>query len=146
MLGANIFAMDDLLQSTIRTIPQLRIIANGVYKAACSGGITSCAYLSLSTVHIDILTIPRRLFHFKQHIVTDVDLGAGNCTVISAQRTFLAVNVHYNFSGRISGVNIPTADAGISKERVWIDCSIVCINGNIVLYVYRYISLATSNR
>ena len=89
MLGANIFAMDDLLQAiTLVKIPQLCIIANGVYKAACSGFITSCTYLSLGTVHIDIRVpgvgpvVPVfLLFHFKQHIVADVDLGAGNCTI-----------------------------------------------------------------
>ena len=35
--GANIFAMDDLLLPAVTVVPQLCIIANGVYKAACSG-------------------------------------------------------------------------------------------------------------
>ena len=86
---AEVLAMDDLLQFIIDVeIPQLCIIANGVYKAACSGVITSCAYLSLSTVHIDIrvvVVVPvvpvLLLFHFKQHIVADVDRGTGNCTI-----------------------------------------------------------------
>ena len=121
--GANIFAMDDLLQSTIRTVPQLRIIANGVYKAA-GCGVISCAYRSLSTFHIDILSIRRfPWFHFKQHIVTDVDLGTGNRTIFSNYLNVIAdlnfsvcsaVNVHYNFSVRISA-NIPAADTGASS-------------------------------
>jgi len=106
MFGAEVLAMDDLLQHTIVvSIPQLRIIANGVYKAA-GCGVISCAYRSLSTVHIDILIIRRfPWFHFKQHIVADVDLGAGNCTELSGYCTVLAdlnfsvlsaVNGHHN--------------------------------------------------
>ena len=49
--------MDDLLQFiTVVDIPQLCIIAN--HKSPCTG-IISCAYLSLGTVHIDILSIRR---------------------------------------------------------------------------------------
>ena len=152
MLGANIFAMDDLLQAiTLVKIPQLCIIANGVYKSPCLG-VISCAYRSLSTVHIDILTM-LRLFHFKQHIVADFDIGTGNCTVASGQRTLrtdlnfsaCSVNVHYNFSGRIVA-NIPAADGGGSLIFHNIIRSIIrSINGNIVLYGDRYISVFTSD-
>ena len=121
--GANIFAMDDLLLPAFTVVPQLRIIANGVYKAA-GCGVISCAYRSLSTFHIDILSIRRfPWFHFKQHIVTDVDLGTGNRTIFSNYLNVIAdlnfsvcsaVNVHYNFSVRIAP-NIPAADTGASS-------------------------------
>ena len=116
--------MDDLLQFiTVVDIPQLCIIANGIYKAA-GCGVISCAYRSLSTFHIDILIIRRSpWFHFKQHIVTDVDLGTGNRTIFSNYLNVIAdlnfsvcsaVNVHYNFSVRIAP-NIPAADTGASS-------------------------------
>lgn len=103
MFGAEVLAMHDLLQYTIEVgIPQLRIIANGIYKAACCG-VTSCAYRSLGTVHTDILTIRRcPLFHFKQHIVADVDLSSGNCAELSGYCTVLA-DLNFSVLSAING-------------------------------------------
>ena len=150
---AKVLAMDDLLQFIIVVgIPQLRIIANGIYKAACCG-VTSFAYLSLNLIpsivfYLDILVIrPSRLLHFKQHIVADFDLGGGNRTLASNYCTVLAelnfsvssaVNVHFNFSAR-TPVEIPAADTGGS-------CSRSCIDGGIVLYIDLHISIVTSDR
>ena len=54
---------------------------------------------------------------------------------------FSAVNVHYNFSA----LKIPASDIAACIVRLWIYSSIVCINGNIVLYIDLHISSATSN-
>ena len=86
MFGAEVLAMDDLLQYTIVVgIPQCRVVAHSGQRFF---GIVFAQILAILFVTRTIC--PESLLHFDQNMIPDAEIGAGDHCILSAYAAHLA--------------------------------------------------------